>query len=99
MYARVSHITFHPGTTDEALALFQAVILPSARRQSGFRDVLIARTPDADRGLVITVWDTEAALLASTPPPEIAEALERWDAFIAEAAQAVYAVVTTAITR
>jgi hypothetical protein len=45
--------------------------------------------------LVITVWESEAALLASTPPPEIAEALERWDAFIAEAAQSIYAVVTT----
>ena len=92
MYARVSRITFHPGTADAALQFFQAAILPSARAQPGFHNAFVAHLPGTDHGLIITVWATEAALLASGPPPAIAEALAQWTAYIVEASQEIYAV-------
>lgn len=93
MYARATVAQFQPDASEEAMHIIRDIILPSAQTQPGFKSALILRTVDSNRGIIISFWDTEAELLASSPPDEIVPYVERLGELIAEATQDTYEVV------
>lgn len=92
MHARVTIARFQPDARTEATTLLREVILPSAQAQTGFRGALVLGAPAPDRGLIITLWDTEADLTTSQPPDVIAADVEGLGQVIADATQENYEV-------
>jgi heme-degrading monooxygenase HmoA len=65
MYARVTHYLVLPGKLEEFIRLIQEENIPQAKRQSGFKNYYILSHKRIGVCVVITLWETEAALLAS----------------------------------
>lgn len=93
MYARTSSIQFQPGAKDEALAILQNALFPSARQQHGFQGAWILQSSDPDKALIVTFWESEADLQASRPSPEIEAQVQRLGDLIAENVQGICQVV------
>jgi quinol monooxygenase YgiN len=47
------------------LRLTEEMIIPSYRKEAGFRGYLLLTAPDGTRAMAITLWDTEADMEAS----------------------------------
>jgi heme-degrading monooxygenase HmoA len=63
-YARVLTATAQPGKTDELISIARDSILPAARQQHGFNSMLLLNDRTTGKGISITLWETEADLLA-----------------------------------
>ncbi len=64
-HARVLLAEFQPGKTDEGLQIVRDSILPVARQQSGYKGYLSLTDRTIGKGISISLWETEADLLAS----------------------------------
>jgi heme-degrading monooxygenase HmoA len=65
MYARVTHYLVLPGKLEEFIHLIQEEHIPHAKLQPGFKHSYILTHKRIGVCVVITFWETEAALLAS----------------------------------
>ena len=65
MHARVVTAQFQPGKADEAIQVYRETVLPQTRQQPGARQVIVLADRDTDRCVVVTLWDSEEALIAS----------------------------------
>jgi heme-degrading monooxygenase HmoA len=70
MYAAVNRISFQAGGSDQGLAMWQQQIVPRMRQQPGFRGVFLMRDTANNRGMGITLWDSEADFQAAFGKPE-----------------------------
>ena len=94
MQARTSIVRFQPGTADEGTHIFRDIMLPSAGSQKGFKGALILRSDtDLEKHIIISLWESEADMLASNPPDEIVPLLEPLEDMIAEIIQDSYEVL------
>ena len=59
MYARVTTIHVKEDKVEEAVQLYKESVLPAAKKQKGFRGVLLLTDAATGRGMSITLWDTE----------------------------------------
>ena len=85
---------FQPGTADEATHIFRDIMLPSASSQQGFKGALMLKSDaDLEKHIIISIWETEADMLASSPPEEIVPLLEPLEDMIAEISQDSYEVL------
>lgn len=64
-YARVLTGTNHPGKIDEGIQIVRDSILPVTRQQSGYKGYLSLTDRTIGKGISISLWETEADLLAS----------------------------------
>ena len=64
MYARVVTSQFQPGKIEEGIQLFRDSVLSKARKQQGFKGVLLLTDPTTDTAVVVTLWETETDLKA-----------------------------------
>lgn len=65
MYARVTSAQIQPGKMDELMRFFQESVLPAAQQQQGFKGMLVLADPSQNKGMAITLWETEADLQSS----------------------------------
>jgi heme-degrading monooxygenase HmoA len=65
MHARVVTVQLQPGRNEEAIALFRDSVLPSAKQQKGFKGARLLTDSGTGKGIVVTVWESEADLKAS----------------------------------
>lgn len=65
MHTRMTTVEVLPGKMNELVSIYENVLLPAARQQTGFKGSLLLRDPDADKAMLITWWDTEADMHAS----------------------------------
>jgi heme-degrading monooxygenase HmoA len=69
MYVRVTTLQWQIGkkveTMDEATRIVEESIVPAARQQPGFKGFLTLRDRRGGKLLLLTIWETEAALRAS----------------------------------
>ena len=94
MYARTTIAQFQPGTSDEAISILRDVMLPRAKEQPGFKGALILGDAEQDKGVVITLWESEAALLESAPPDDILIDVDRLGELMTEqSTQHIYEVL------
>jgi len=67
MHARVITALLEPGKLDEGIQLFRQVLLPTTRQHEGFHSTLVLTDPLGNKGVAITLWETEAHLKAPEP--------------------------------
>ncbi len=60
MYARVSTATAQKGKADECIKIMRDYVLPTAKKQKGFKGALFITNQDTGKGMFITLWNTEA---------------------------------------
>ncbi|MFL5805418.1 MAG: antibiotic biosynthesis monooxygenase family protein [Roseiflexaceae bacterium] len=65
MYARMTTFHTQPGTIDEAIHIVQNAVLPAVRQQPGFKGGLALADYSTGKLIGITLWETEADMLAS----------------------------------
>ena len=60
MYARIITSQLKPGTFDQATAIWRESITPSLEHQPGFKGGYMSGDRYTGKGMVITLWETEA---------------------------------------
>ena len=65
MHARVTSAQIQPGKMDELMQLFKESVLPAAKQHQGFKGMLVLADPSQNKGIAITLWETEADLQTS----------------------------------
>ena len=66
MHARVTFVQIAPGKLDEAVDRYRDSVLPAAEQQKGFKGLYLLTLTDRSvgKGISITLWETEADMLA-----------------------------------
>jgi heme-degrading monooxygenase HmoA len=65
MYARLTSIHVKPDRIQEAVQLYRKSVVPEAKKQKGFKGLLLLNDPQTGDGLSITLWTSEKAALAT----------------------------------
>jgi heme-degrading monooxygenase HmoA len=65
MHARMVTVQFKPGTIEEGIKIYRDSIVPEAKKQAGFDGCLLLADRTTAKGISITMWGTEAQLLAN----------------------------------
>ncbi len=65
MYARVTVAITLPGKTDDVLRIERDSIVPACKQQKGFKGLYLLHDHKTDKGLTITLWETEADMRAA----------------------------------
>ncbi|MEE8519433.1 MAG: antibiotic biosynthesis monooxygenase [Dehalococcoidia bacterium] len=60
MFSQLVRVKVQPGKVDEAIAIFNDVVIPAARQQKGFRNAYLLVDRSANRGVGFSLWETEA---------------------------------------
>jgi quinol monooxygenase YgiN len=64
MHVRVTRVQLQPDKVDEAIRIYQDSVVPAAKQQPGFHSTQLITDRTSGAGMAITVWESEAALLA-----------------------------------
>ena len=64
MNARVVMVQSQPGQRDEMIRIYQESVVPVAQQQPGFKGALLLTDRHSDKGISITLWESEAAMVA-----------------------------------
>ncbi len=64
MKARVVTVNALPGKLNEMTAIYKDSVLPAGKQQKGFKGALLLTDADGNKGISITLWDTEADMNA-----------------------------------
>jgi heme-degrading monooxygenase HmoA len=64
MHARIITLCPKAGQKERVLRICEEVVTPAAERQKGFCGLLLMSDAEVDRFLGVTLWDTEADMLA-----------------------------------
>ena len=65
MYARMTHIHIKPDKIQAAIEIYKKSVVPEAKKQKGFKGVLLLTDPQSGSGMSITLWTSEKAALAN----------------------------------
>ncbi len=65
MYARITILSLKKGTAAEAVRIYSDSVLPTARSQEGYRGSYVLVDWQEDKGITLTLWESEQAALAS----------------------------------
>ena len=65
MYARLTIATGLPGKQEELLRIERDSIVPACKQQKGFKGLYLLHDPKTNKGLTITLWETEADMKAA----------------------------------
>lgn len=65
MYARMTCIHIKPDRVQGAIDLYKKSVVPEAKKQKGFKGLLLLTDPQTGSGLSITLWTSEKAALAT----------------------------------
>ena len=79
MFARKLTMQLKPNTADEFTKTLDAQVIPTLRRQKGFRDELVFIGPNANEAFAISLWDAKenAEAYSRESYPEIAKTLAK----------------------
>ena len=65
MYARVVTLEVQSGKMDTLNAIFQDDVVPAVKQVAGFRSLTLLEDRKAGKAMMISVWESEAAMKAS----------------------------------
>jgi heme-degrading monooxygenase HmoA len=60
VYARIITSQLKPGTLQEATSIWRESIVPSLKNTQGFRGGYMNSDPHTGKGMVVTLWETQA---------------------------------------
>ena len=83
MYARAVNIQFQSGKVDEASRIVKDTIVPTMKRQKGFKGQLLLTQKDTGKAISINLWETEADLTAFETSPLYKELLGKLGSLLA----------------
>jgi hypothetical protein len=66
MYARMNTARWNPERYEEAMDLTRDTIIPAYQEHPGFEGYILLTEPGGDKGVAITMWDTEENMESST---------------------------------
>jgi heme-degrading monooxygenase HmoA len=84
MHARVNILRPKGDQKQQVLRICEDVVAPAAERPKGFCGLLVLSDVEADRILGITLWDTEADMLAGERGEYLQEQISNLILFLAE---------------
>jgi heme-degrading monooxygenase HmoA len=64
MYARVTFATVQAGKVDEVIKVMRDSVLPTLKKQKGFKNMFALMNRSTNKGMVIGIWNTEADMTA-----------------------------------
>ena len=64
MFSQIVRVKIQPGKVDEAIAIFKDSVLPAAQQQAGFKNAYMLVDRSANRGIGLSLWETEADVAA-----------------------------------
>jgi heme-degrading monooxygenase HmoA len=64
MHARAVTVQIQPANMQEAIDLFNDSVVPAAKAQKGFQGIYLMTDADSGKGLAISVWESEADMIA-----------------------------------
>ena len=83
MFAKVSTITFKPGSEEEALQFVPTRMFPSASTQNGFKDAYILQDrKEEQKYMLMSIWENLETLQASRPPEDLLEEQAHFDTLV-----------------
>jgi len=59
MYARVTMLALKKGKAEEAIRIYETSVLPAAKAQKGYGGSYVLADWKADKGIVVTFWESE----------------------------------------
>lgn len=65
MFARVTIATSLPGKEEEVLRIERDSIVPACKTQKGFKGLYLLQERKTNKGLTISLWETEADMKAA----------------------------------
>jgi heme-degrading monooxygenase HmoA len=65
MHARVTLAQLQPDKVDELIQFLHDNVVPAAQAQQGFKGLLLLTNDNANKGIAIGLWETEADMVAS----------------------------------
>lgn len=65
MHARVITVRSTRSRVEQAAALYEASVIPEARKLKGFKNAYLLVNPESGEALSVVLWETEADMLAS----------------------------------
>ena len=93
MNARVTTVQVQPGKWEEAIGIYRDHVIPAAQSQQGFRGAQLLTNRTTGQGLSVTMWDSEADMVAGEASGYFQEQLARFkDIFTAPPAREQYEV-------
>ena len=85
MYVRAANVSIRPGKMQEVIDLHNDALIPAAKAQKGWRGSYLMTDSEGGKILSITVWESEAAMLASeSGGGYLKEQVARFDSVFAE---------------
>jgi len=85
MQARVTFGTTEPAKVDEIIKVVRDSILPVTKKQKGFKGLFHLGDRKTGKGMTITLWDTEANMMAVESSGKYREAVAKVAPFLAGA--------------
>ena len=64
MFAQVVRVQIQPGKADEVIAIFNDSVISAAKQQKGFKNAYLLVDRAANRGIGLSMWETEADVAA-----------------------------------
>jgi heme-degrading monooxygenase HmoA len=65
MYARVVTVQFKQGMSGEGKRITEQSILPAVKQEKGFKNIYLLADDNTDKGIFVSLWESEADLKAS----------------------------------
>ncbi len=65
MHARIGTLYPHPDRFDHVLRVLHDTVFPASQKEPGFRAMLVMNNRHAGTVVIITLWESEADMLAS----------------------------------
>jgi heme-degrading monooxygenase HmoA len=83
MYARVIQVPLQPGSIDQAIAHFGDSVGPALKELDGFKNSRFLTNPETNKGLMVTLWETEAHRKGAESSGFLQQVLKDMSAFFA----------------
>src|SRR5580692_554551 len=79
MFARIISMQLKPNSRQEFARVFESQIIPTLRKQQGFRDELLFVDPGGPEVVAISLWDSKESMEAYNHKnyPEVLKTLEK----------------------
>lgn len=78
MHARVTTVHMRSDKVDEAISIYRDFVIPAAQQQRGFRGAQLLTDRATGKGISVTLWDSEADMIAGEASGYFQEQLARF---------------------
>lgn len=83
MHARTGSSQMKPGMMDDAIKMYRDSIVPTLKKQKGFKGLYWLADRSTDKYTVITLWETEADLKATETSGLLQEVVAKLGSYMA----------------